>query len=106
MARLRRGGCLDVAYVDSLTAVSASGYRFTDARANPTILPTFRATFERVAALPCDLLLTPHPQASALWSRLGPAASQPLAAPGACRAYVDDARRRLDARLAQETATP
>ncbi|GAB2520180.1 subclass B3 metallo-beta-lactamase [Lysobacter humi (ex Lee et al. 2017)] len=99
-------GCVDIAYADSLTAVSAPGYRFSDARANPTVVPAFHATFERVAALPCDVLLTPHPQASALWSRLGPGATQPLVARGACRDYVAAARRRLDARLAEETATP
>lgn len=99
-------GCLDIAYVDSLTAVSAPGYRFGDAAAHPAVLTTFRATFDRVARLPCDVLLTPHPQASALWSRLGPGAHQPLAATGACRDYADAARRRLDARLAEEAATP
>lgn len=100
------GRCLDIAYADSLTAVSAPGYRFADERAHPQVLPTFARTFERVRALPCDVLLTPHPQASALWARLAPAATRPLAEPGACRAYADAAERRLHARLAEERATP
>lgn len=99
------GECLDIAFVDSLTAVAAPGYRFRDP-ANTAVVASFRRTFEHVARLPCDLLITPHPQASGLWSRLGPGATEPLAAPGACRSYADAAARRLDARLAEESATP
>ncbi|MFZ5657600.1 MAG: subclass B3 metallo-beta-lactamase [Pseudomonadota bacterium] len=100
------GACLDIAFVDSLTAVSAPTYRFSDAASHPQVLPAFEASFGRVRALPCDLLLTPHPRASALWSRLGPGATRPLAEPGACLAYADAAERRLEFRLAEERATP
>lgn len=100
------GHCLDLAFVDSLTAVAAPNYRFSDEAAHPSVLPAFRATFERVAGLPCDVLLTPHPQASGLWSRLGPRADRPLAGSGACRDYAAAAARRLDARLAEERVTP
>jgi metallo-beta-lactamase class B len=98
------GRCIDVAFVDSLTAVSAPGYRFSDERAHPHVQSAFRATFERVRGLPCDLLLTPHPQASALWSRFGPGATRPLVEAAACRAYADTAERRLQTRLAEERA--
>lgn len=100
------GRCIDIAFVDSLSAVSAPGYRFSDEQAHPEVLPTFRRTFERVRTLPCDLLLTPHPQASALWSRLGPGATRSLVESGACRAYADAAEHRLESRLAEERATP
>lgn len=99
-------GCADVAFVDSLTAVSAPGYRFSDEAAHPHVLPAFRRTLARVRSLPCDLLLTPHPRASALWSRLGPAATRPLIEAGACRDYADAAERRLQVRLDEERATP
>lgn len=98
--------CLDIAFVDSLTAVAAPGFRFADGAAHPNLLPRFRATLDRVMQLPCDLLLTPHPQASAMWSRLGPGADRPVADAGACRAYATAAAKRLDARLAEERATP
>lgn len=100
------GGCVDVAFVDSLTAVSAPGYRFRDGHAHPQVVPTFRRTFDRVRSLPCDLLLTPHPQASGLWSRLGPGATRPLVDAGACRAYAQGAEQRLETRLAEEHAAP
>ena len=99
------GSCRDIAYVDSLTAISDDQWRFTDP-ANAGYVAGFRRTLDAVAALPCDILVTPHPGASALWSRLGPGASQPLAGDGACRAYAAQARERLDERLADETAAP
>ena len=95
------GICRRMAFVDSLSAVAAKGYRFS---AQVTLLDTFRATFARVETLPCDVLITPHPSASRMWQRLGDAASEPLVDPGACRRYADAARVRLDTRLADEAA--
>lgn len=98
------GRCLDIAYVDSLTPVSDDVYRYSDEAAHPGVVDAFRATLSRVAALPCDVLVTPHPSASDLWSRLGPGASRPLASADACRAYARAATLRLDERLAKEAA--
>lgn len=93
------GVCRDVAYADSLTAVSADAYRFTD---HPAIVARFGPTFDRVAALPCDILLTPHPSASNLFARL--AGDAPLYRRGGCADYAAGARRRFDERLAEEGA--
>lgn len=95
------GTCHRMAFVDSLSAVSAKGYRFS---AQPALLATFRNTFDRVAALPCDVLITPHPSASNMWQRLGPDPSEPLKDAGACRRYAESARTRLDTRLSDEAA--
>jgi metallo-beta-lactamase class B len=91
------GTCRTIVYADSLTPVSAEGYRFTD---HPELVARFRATFDRVARMGCDVLITPHPQASNLFARLSGEA--PLADRGACAAYAEGARRRLDDRLARE----
>ncbi|HEY4581859.1 MAG TPA: subclass B3 metallo-beta-lactamase [Lysobacter sp.] len=99
-----RGRCLDMAYVDSLTPISDDVYRYSDDAAHPGALDAFRATFDTVAALPCDVLITPHPSASALWARLGPGATRPLASDGACRAYAEAGRLRLEQRLQKEAA--
>jgi len=93
--------CLDLAYVDSLSAISDDAWRFRD---HPDYVAAFRRTLDAVAALPCDILVTPHPAASGLWARLGPRAGQPLAQAGACRAYAGQARAGLDRRLAGEAA--
>ncbi|HKE48551.1 MAG TPA: subclass B3 metallo-beta-lactamase [Rhodanobacteraceae bacterium] len=96
--------CLDIVYADSLTPVSDDVYRYTDDAAHPGVLDAFRRSADTIAALPCDILLTPHPDASGLWTRLGPDASAPLVDAGACRRYADGARKNLDARIAKEKA--
>ncbi len=94
------GTCRNIVYADSMTAISADGYRFTD---HPGYVATFRKTIARVASLkPCDILITPHPSASNLFERLSGAAA--LVDPAACAAYATKAGQNLDARLAKEAA--
>ena len=87
--------CRRMAYVDSLSPVSAPEYRFTD---HPAYVGNFRDSIDRVRALPCDELFTPHPSASDMIAnmRTGDAAS--------CSAYAAALTRRLDERLAKEAA--
>ena len=97
--------CLRIAYADSLSAISAPGYRFLD---HPAYVAGFRRALATVAALPCDILLTPHPDASGFWEKVArrksPADVAPLIDPQACRDYAADAGKDLDARLAKERA--
>lgn len=89
--------CLNMVYADSLTAYAARDYRFSD---HPDYVAAFRAGLDRIAGLPCDLLVTPHPSASNLYPRL--TGDAPLVDRGACTAYAAGARQRLGARLAEE----
>jgi len=89
--------CLHVVYADSVSAISDDGFRYS---AHPDYVAAFEAALDALAVLPCDLLLTPHPGASALWPRLRGEA--PMAAPGACAAYADNGRRGLAERLDRE----
>ena len=98
------GRCLDMVYADSMTPVSAEGYRFSGDAAAP-----IRAGFERsyavLESLPCDVLVTPHPSASGLWERVAAreaGAADALADPAACVRYAAAARTRLADRLASE----
>ncbi|WP_260580960.1 subclass B3 metallo-beta-lactamase [Sphingopyxis sp. PET50] len=93
------GDCRTVAYIDSLSAVSADAYRFSD---HPDYVAMMRATFARVPALPCDLLITPHPGASNFFARL--AGEAPLVDADGCKTYAAAAAKRLDERLAKEAA--
>lgn len=97
--------CLHMVYADSLSAVSAPAFRFS---AHPRYLAGFRRSIAAVAALPCDILLTPHPGASDFWERVARRKSAGSVAPlldrGACRRYAAAATVALDARLAQEQA--
>jgi metallo-beta-lactamase class B len=94
-----QGQCYDMAYVDSITAVSGDDYRYSD---HPAYVAAFRRSLDVIAALDCDILITPHPQASALYDRL--AGEQPLADPQSCRRYAENGRAALEARLAREAA--
>lgn len=96
------GDCQNMVYADSLTAVSADDYRFSDEQAHPEVVATFRKTFKAVTDLPCDILMTPHPGASHLFARLGPGATEALIDPSACARYAESAASYLDARLAKE----
>lgn len=97
--------CLHMVYADSLTAVTAPKFRFSR---RPRYVAAFRRSIASVAALPCDILLTPHPDASAFWERVARSRSgagvPALIDPNACRSYAAEAARGLDARLAQEHA--
>ncbi len=101
------GRCLDVVYADSLTAVSAPGFHFSAVDSDPGIEALFRHSIETVAALPCDILLAPHPTFLAVDQKLagrqetGP---NPFVDPDACRAYADGAADALDRRVAKEHA--
>ena len=98
--------CLHMAYVDSVTAISDDVYRYSDDAAHPGVAAAFRHTLATVAALPCDVLLTPHPSASNLFARVGPQPTAPLSDPNACRALAAQAGDTLDKRLAKERSTP
>ena len=97
--------CRQMVYADSLTAISDDVFRYSDDAAHPGYLAAFRNTLARVAALDCDILVTPHPSASGLWNRIGPRAAAPLMDTTACRRYAQGARQRLEKRLAEEAAT-
>ena len=88
--------CRQMVYADSLTPVSAPGFKFG---ADPALVTAFRKSVAAVAALPCDILLTPHPDASGLWQRQ---AKKEFADRTACRRYADAAGKALDQRLTTE----
>lgn len=91
--------CHSIVYADSLSSISADSYRFSE---HPDYVATFRASLDAIAAFDCDLLITPHPAASNLYDRLAGGAA--LIDREACADYAAGARRRLDARLAEEAA--
>jgi metallo-beta-lactamase class B len=97
-------GCLDLVYADSHTPIAADGFRFSDSRDYPTAVADFERGFATLEALPCDILITPHPIASSLWERLerGP---DGLIDRTACRNYAAAGRQRLEQRLRTERGT-
>jgi metallo-beta-lactamase class B len=102
--------CLDVVYADSLNAVAAPGFRFTGDGTHPSLEPSFRRSIATVGGLPCDILLAVHPSfadlAGKLRRRQEQPASEPFVDPAGCRAYAEEAARRLDQRVAEEGKAP
>jgi metallo-beta-lactamase class B len=103
--------CLDVVYADSLTAVSAPGFRFTGDGTSPDRVPAFRASIAKIAALPCDIVVSTHPGFTRLFEKvrergsLAPGApGDPMVDPQGCRTYAAESSTRLEARVAQEAA--
>jgi metallo-beta-lactamase class B len=101
--------CLSMAYVDSLSLYSNDTYRYNDP-AHPERLDAFRQTLKTVAALPCDILMVPHPDvidflAHAAERKPGEA-HDPLVDNQSCKAYAAMGQQNLDERIAKEAAMP
>jgi metallo-beta-lactamase class B len=94
----RDGQPVRIAYVDS---VSAPGYDLLDNPRYPHIVEDYRRGFEARRALPCDLLIVPHPGGVG-WNPADSEAPHPQ--PMSCRAYADRAERTLDAQIAEQRA--
>ncbi len=99
--------CLNLVYADSLTPVSAEGFRFTGDATHPSREASFRKALATVAELPCDILFRTHPDFEAIDARLAerkkaPGGPDPLVDPGACRALAERSTRALDERVAEE----
>ncbi len=97
--------CHTVVYADSISPVAEDGFRFGDNDRWPGIAGDFGRTFATIAALPCDILVTPHPDASGLFERVAArdaGATDALVEPTACTRYAETGRQRLARRLATE----
>jgi metallo-beta-lactamase class B len=97
--------CANFVYADSLTAVSDEGFRYSGDPRYAGAKADFNWSFYIVRNLFCDILLTPHPEASNLWGRLAEREAgkrDALYDTGACRAYSNRARRAFEERLARE----
>lgn len=96
--------CVNVVFGASLNAVSRDAYQF-GAPGHTAALAAFRAGIARFAQLPCDILVTAHPDHSGFDRKLlqapGP---QRFIDPAACRNDAEKYRHNLDARLAREAA--
>lgn len=92
----RDGQPLRIAYADSL---SAPDYRLLGNPRYPHIVEAYRRGFAAVRALPCDLLIAPHPEGVG-WT---PAATgNPHPRPTSCRDYADQAEQALDQLLGKQ----
>ena len=98
--------CRNVVYADSLNAVASDDFRFTGGNGAPSLIETFRKSIAKVAALPCDIILSVHPSGTGMdekvKKRQARTGADPFVNPNGCRAYAKGAAARLDARVAEE----
>ena len=96
--------CMNMVYADSISAVSAPGFKFTD---KPDTIALFRRSITRLAELPCDIVISTHPQATNLDAKIKQRASRQPGDPDpfvdrGCKALAAAAMKGLEARIAQE----
>ncbi len=93
------GVCYDIVYADSLTAVSAKGYRFSDTPAVDQI----RESARKISELNCDVLLSPHPFFFGMQDKLERRENgNPFVNNVACMMYAESALDWLRQRLQSE----
>ncbi len=93
------GGCYNVVYADSLTAVSADGYKFSGGPAAQQIIDSADA----ISLLDCDILLSPHPFFFGLQEKLQKLGDgNPFVNNVACSIYAENLLGWLERRLQSE----
>jgi len=103
------GKRVNMVYADSLNAIGAGGFRYSGDPAYPNARSDIERSIAKVAALPCDVLVSAHPEGSGMWQRHARRAQLGNAAfidKAACRAYADTGRARLAKTLEAEAKTP
>ena len=102
------GECLDIVYADSLTPVSSDDFYFTRSADYPDAIADFEKSFAQLEAMPCDILLAPHPGFSGLFEALDRRQtnedSMVFVNPEACKNYAGEMRDWLARRIAEENA--
>jgi metallo-beta-lactamase class B len=97
--------CRTMVFASSLNPIAAEGYRFSDPAHRP-LLEGFRRTLESFRTMPCDILLSAHPDQSGLDERVKTFRSRrspnPFVEPSACRTYAERHAALLERRLERE----
>ena len=100
--------CLNVVFGASLTPVGAGDFHFSGDADHADMTPAFRRTMRDFAKLPCDILISAHPDHSGadekLRRLLEGATPNPFIDAQACRDYAARNEAKLDARIAKEKA--
>jgi len=106
-----RGQCRSVSFMASLSPAAQEGWRFS-APEHGWVVANYRRGIRQAAGLPCDILITGHPEHGEADEKVALALQTPLKAPSPqiwlgkdqCRAAAGRFAARLDAVLAKEAA--
>ena len=101
-----RTDCLNVVFGASLTPVAADHFHYLGDERHADLTPAFRRVMQDVAKLPCDILISAHPDHSGADQKLAQLvmgmSPNPFVDPQACRNYAAKNEAKLDARIARE----
>jgi len=97
--------CVNLVYSDSLNPVSDDSFEYSGDARYPNAAADLAASIAGIAAAPCDILITAHPELGGLWSvfdQQGAGDRMQLIDSSACKRYAAGAKGRLHERLARE----
>ena len=96
--------CLNIVYADSLSPISEDGFRFRGGPGHADVSASFRASIAKVAALPCDIIISVHPGLTDVMDKHAGQTPRhnPFIDSNGCRAYAAEADEALTKRLAHE----
>ena len=98
--------CLNIVYADSLNPVSDDGFRFTGDTKHKDVTQSFAHSIATVDRLPCDIIVTVHPDFMGIDEKLAARArsepKNPFVDPNSCRQYAKNAANKLSSRVAEE----
>lgn len=96
------GRCLRIADIGSLSAPS---YVLVGRADSEALVTDYESSFAKLAALPCDIALAPHPGMVDFWERVASrdkGKADALVDPKLCRSYVKAAQKNFRAQLARQ----
>jgi metallo-beta-lactamase class B len=99
------GRCLNMVYSDSLNAVSDDAFKYSGDPRYPTAAKELTSSIEAIAAAPCDVLITAHPEQSGIWEVIdeqGKGDRAKLIDATVCQRYGEGAKQRFEQRLTSE----
>jgi metallo-beta-lactamase class B len=97
--------CLNVVYGDSLNAVSDDSFKYSGDARYPNARADMESSIAALAAAPCDVLISVHPELAGLWSIIderGQGDRAKLIDASACKRYAEAGKQRLEKRLQDE----
>ncbi|MBG6221922.1 MULTISPECIES: subclass B3 metallo-beta-lactamase [unclassified Janthinobacterium] len=104
----QRKECLNMVFGASLTPVAADDFHYLADERHADLTPAFRRVMQDFARLPCDILISAHPDHSdgerKLTQLLEGITPNPFIDVQACSNYAAKNEAKLDARIAQEKA--
>jgi metallo-beta-lactamase class B len=97
--------CLNVVYGDSLNAVSDDSFRYSGDDRYPNARADITSSIAAIAATPCDILISAHPELSSVltvFDANGKGERAKLVDSASCKRYAEGAKARFEKRLEAE----